>query len=222
MKIKQQVQELFPTPLWILDVLPVDAAPFNAKLRAEVEKISSPRPKVPSGSNWQTPQDLHTRPAFAEFVKLVETAARGVARFLQRESAGVAAASASSRLTVGSSPYTSSPKGASAIARRIAGEGSVTVSLLVAVHKAQMRFSTWRALVASGAALSAPSRKSSPRVVGAMRAGSRVIQPWASAAASCVSIADGAGPLSVSEVGTLVQTSADYARIPLPAPSTSR
>jgi hypothetical protein len=38
---------------------------------------------VPAGSNWQTPQDLHKRPAFAEFVKLVEMAARGVARFLQ-------------------------------------------------------------------------------------------------------------------------------------------
>ena len=39
MKIKQQVQELFPTPLWILDIAPADAAPFNAKLRAEVEAI---------------------------------------------------------------------------------------------------------------------------------------------------------------------------------------
>ena len=38
---------------------------------------------MPAGSNWQTPQDLHKRPAFADFVKLVETAARGVARFLQ-------------------------------------------------------------------------------------------------------------------------------------------
>jgi uncharacterized protein (TIGR02466 family) len=38
---------------------------------------------VPAGSNWQTPQDLHKRPAFAEFVKLVEMAGRGVARFLQ-------------------------------------------------------------------------------------------------------------------------------------------
>src|SRR6185437_13511997 len=39
------------------------------------------------------------------------------------------AAEASRRLTVGSSPYTSSPTSASAIARRIAGVGRVTVSL---------------------------------------------------------------------------------------------
>lgn len=80
---KQEVQELFPTTIWIVDLKPAEAAPFNAKLKAEIEKIISPRPKVPAGSNWQTPQNLHTRPAFAEFVKLVETAARGVARFLQ-------------------------------------------------------------------------------------------------------------------------------------------
>ena len=80
---KQEVQELFPTSIWIVDLKPAEAGPFNANLKAEIENIISPRPKVPAGSNWQTPQDLHTRPAFADFVKLVETAARGVARFLQ-------------------------------------------------------------------------------------------------------------------------------------------
>jgi len=80
---KQEVQELFPTSIWIVDLKPAEAGPFNAKLKAEIENIISPRPKVPAGSNWQTPQDLHTRPAFADFVKLVEMAAHGVARFLQ-------------------------------------------------------------------------------------------------------------------------------------------
>jgi uncharacterized protein (TIGR02466 family) len=80
---KQEVQELFPTAIWIVDLKPAESAPFNARLKTEIEKIITPRPKVPAGSNWQTPQNLHTRPAFADFVKLVETAARGVARFLQ-------------------------------------------------------------------------------------------------------------------------------------------
>jgi len=80
---KQEVQELFPCPLWVVDLKPAEAAVLNALLRTEIEKIISPRPVIPAGSNWQTPQDLHTRPAFADFVKLVETAARGVARFLQ-------------------------------------------------------------------------------------------------------------------------------------------
>ena len=80
---KQKVQELFPTPLWVVDLKAAEAAPFNARLKAEIEKIISPRPKIPPGSNWQTPQDQHTRAAFADFVQLVEVASRGVARFLQ-------------------------------------------------------------------------------------------------------------------------------------------
>jgi len=80
---KQEVQELFPTTIWLVDLKPAEAALFNVRLKAEIERIISPRPKVPAGSNWQTPQDLHTRPAFADFVKLVEMAARGVTRYLQ-------------------------------------------------------------------------------------------------------------------------------------------
>lgn len=85
MKVKQKVEEIFPTPLWILDILPEDAAAFNARLKAEIEKVISPRPKVPTGSNWQTPHDLHTRPAFADFTRFVEISARSVAQYLQVE-----------------------------------------------------------------------------------------------------------------------------------------
>jgi uncharacterized protein (TIGR02466 family) len=85
MKVKQQVREHFPTPLWVLDIDPVEAAPLNAKLKAEIDKIISPRPNVPTGSNWQTPHDLHTRPAFAEFTGFVEVAARSIAQYLQLE-----------------------------------------------------------------------------------------------------------------------------------------
>jgi len=85
MKVKQEIQELFPTPLWVVDLPPADAVAFNAKLKAEIEAIIAPRPKVPSGSNWQTPQDLHTRPAFADFTLLVEKVARSIAQYLQVE-----------------------------------------------------------------------------------------------------------------------------------------
>mgnify|MGYP002629736104 CR=1 FL=1 len=83
MIVKQEPQEIFPTPLWVVDIVSADAAAFNAKLKAEIETIIAPRPKVPSGSNWQTPQDLHTRPEFADFVKLIEMATKGVAQFLK-------------------------------------------------------------------------------------------------------------------------------------------
>jgi uncharacterized protein (TIGR02466 family) len=85
MRVKQEVQEIFPTPLWVVDIAAADAVAFNAKLKAEIENIISPRPKVPSGSNWQTPQDLHTRPAFADFTKFVEIVAQSVALSLQVE-----------------------------------------------------------------------------------------------------------------------------------------
>src|SRR3954466_2204982 len=80
---KQEVQELFPTPLWIVHLKPAEGAALNRTRGARAPGLIQPRPKVPAGSNWQTPQDLHKRPAFAEFAKLVEMAARGVARFLQ-------------------------------------------------------------------------------------------------------------------------------------------
>ena len=80
---KQEVQELFPTPLWIVDLQPASASVLNAKLKAEIERLIEPRPKISVGGNWQTSQNLHTKPAFAEFVKLVESTARGVTRFLQ-------------------------------------------------------------------------------------------------------------------------------------------
>src|SRR5260370_42282471 len=80
---KEEVQELFPCPIWIVDLKAAEAKTFNAKLRAEIERMIAPRPTIPAGSNWQTPQHLHNRPAFAEFIALVEKAARGVTRFLQ-------------------------------------------------------------------------------------------------------------------------------------------
>jgi uncharacterized protein (TIGR02466 family) len=85
MKVKQEVDELFPTPLWVIDLPAEEIVAFNARLKAEIESIVAPRPKVPTGSNWQTPQDLHTRPAFADFTVLVEKVARSIAQYLQVE-----------------------------------------------------------------------------------------------------------------------------------------
>ncbi len=82
-KLKPEAHDLFPTPLWSVDLPPADAGPLNVKLKSEIEHIIAPRPKVPSGSNWQTPQDLHRRPAFAEFVRFVEMACASVAEDLQ-------------------------------------------------------------------------------------------------------------------------------------------
>ena len=53
MIVRQDVEELFPTPLWTVDIGASAAVAFNATLKAEIEKIIS-RPDMPSGANWQT------------------------------------------------------------------------------------------------------------------------------------------------------------------------
>ena len=83
MLLKPEAHELFPTPLWSVDIPPTEAGPLNAALKAEIERMIAARPKVPSGSNWQTPQDLHVRPAFAPFVRVVEAAVASIAKDLQ-------------------------------------------------------------------------------------------------------------------------------------------
>lgn len=80
---KMQVKEVFPTPLWIVDLKPDAARALNAQLVAEIGRLLSPRPPARPGANWQTDPILHTLPAFAEFVAFVEDAARGVLRFLK-------------------------------------------------------------------------------------------------------------------------------------------
>lgn len=80
-----EVRELFPTPLWIVDLAPEQALALNAQLKAEIERMLSPRPRIPLGANWQTEQNLHLLPAFAGLVGLVQTAARGAMRWLGLE-----------------------------------------------------------------------------------------------------------------------------------------
>ena len=47
---KQEVQELFPCPLWIVDLKPADAAVLNSHLKTEIERMISPRPVIPPGA----------------------------------------------------------------------------------------------------------------------------------------------------------------------------
>ncbi|MCW5749148.1 MAG: hypothetical protein KIT36_23360, partial [Alphaproteobacteria bacterium] len=62
---KVEVQEVFPTPLWIVDLEPATWRPMNEALRAEIERLLTPRPAILKGANWQTTQDLHENPRFA-------------------------------------------------------------------------------------------------------------------------------------------------------------
>ncbi len=80
---KMEAKEIFPTPVWVVDLRPEAARALNDRLAAEIERLIAPRPKIQPGANWQTDPVLHTRPEFGDFVALVESAARGVLRFMQ-------------------------------------------------------------------------------------------------------------------------------------------
>lgn len=70
-----QTRGLFPTRILALDLEPAAAQAFNAMLRAEVERLLSPRPALLPGQTWQTHHDLHRKPVFQPFVALVMQAA---------------------------------------------------------------------------------------------------------------------------------------------------
>jgi uncharacterized protein (TIGR02466 family) len=77
------VHEIFPTPIWSVDLKPDYAAALNERLLRDIEALISPRPALPPGANWQTDPTLHRLPQFAELVEIVEKASKGAAEFLK-------------------------------------------------------------------------------------------------------------------------------------------
>ena len=79
---KAEMMQLFPTCLWVHDIKEAEA--LNQRLLlaiAEVER-EHPLPDAPANA-WQSPDDLHMRPAFAEFSRLAIGAASNVLGFLK-------------------------------------------------------------------------------------------------------------------------------------------
>ncbi len=71
-----EIREIFPTPLWVVDLAPAIHLPLNARLIASIEKLTTPRPPIALGLTWQTDPFLHQLPEFADFVTLVRKAAK--------------------------------------------------------------------------------------------------------------------------------------------------
>lgn len=78
-----EVKDLFPTPIWVADMDPVKSAKLNETLSAEIYRLTEPRKPVQAGGTWQTDPVLQQRPEFAEFVTLVNQAARAALDFLK-------------------------------------------------------------------------------------------------------------------------------------------
>ncbi len=71
---KSGVLKLFPTYVWATQLRPEAYGPMN---RAILERLEALRPPAARGQ-WQTSQDLHRDPAFADFVDVVRQTARGI------------------------------------------------------------------------------------------------------------------------------------------------
>ena len=82
------VEAFFPTPVWIQDVRPARASPLNARAIRDLDAMTSPRPELAPGQNWQTEQNLHTFAEFAGLVEIFEAGTREALDFLAVEHDG--------------------------------------------------------------------------------------------------------------------------------------
>ncbi|MSP20090.1 MAG: hypothetical protein EXQ93_00845 [Alphaproteobacteria bacterium] len=73
------VPDVFPTPIWTVDLKPEVAGELNARLLAKILAMTAPRPVLPPGANWQTDPILHQHPDFADVVRLAESGGRAAA-----------------------------------------------------------------------------------------------------------------------------------------------
>ena len=78
-----KVHNLFPTPIWVVDLEPQVYEPMNRALLADLEKLMGERPLVKPGGTLQTDNDLHTVEAFADVTGRIVAAVEGVLRFLE-------------------------------------------------------------------------------------------------------------------------------------------
>jgi len=76
------VKEIFPTPVWVVDLRRRVHEPLNASLLSTIEELISPRQPIPIGSTWQSDPVLHTLDGFREFTSIVCEAAQGIIAFL--------------------------------------------------------------------------------------------------------------------------------------------
>jgi uncharacterized protein (TIGR02466 family) len=80
-----KLNEIFPTPVWVLDLRPEVYRPLNAKMMQALEAMTTPRPPINPGGTWQTDPFIHTLPQFAELTSVIRAGAKGALDFLRIE-----------------------------------------------------------------------------------------------------------------------------------------
>ena len=85
---KAEILQLFPTCVWRHEL--ADSAALNDRLAAALAEIRATTPsrgKIPG--SWQSPGDLHRRPAFGELTQAILQALQSVMSYLMIEHQGV-------------------------------------------------------------------------------------------------------------------------------------
>jgi uncharacterized protein (TIGR02466 family) len=78
-----EVKDIFPTPIWVLDLGADQAKSLNADLKRMIYGLTEPLCEIPLGSTWQTDPTLQKREEFVGFCDLVRQAAKAALTFLQ-------------------------------------------------------------------------------------------------------------------------------------------
>lgn len=71
-------QPIFPTHIWLHALKQEDASRLNRDILAGLDKRMKPLPAIGPGQSWQSSQDLHHFPEFAELVTIFTGASKSV------------------------------------------------------------------------------------------------------------------------------------------------
>ncbi len=82
---KTTVHELFPTPVWVVDLRADVRGPLNLKIIEAINVLAAARPTIRPGETWQTDPYIHRLPQFAEVAAVIRAGAKGALEFLQIE-----------------------------------------------------------------------------------------------------------------------------------------
>ena len=74
---------LFPTFVWKTQVARAAFKPMNARMRERLSTLTASQAPLAPGEKYQTEQNLHQLPEFAQFAELVLATSRGVLDFLK-------------------------------------------------------------------------------------------------------------------------------------------
>jgi uncharacterized protein (TIGR02466 family) len=71
-------QPIFATYVWVYDLEPEHAQRLNRQVFQDLDELTSPRPRLGPGQNWQTDQVLHQLGEFRELVDIFTRASKRV------------------------------------------------------------------------------------------------------------------------------------------------